>query len=116
MGIVLPRVSVDSLDLNNVSVKTLEKANGSIEIFEKAIDTLDTERGRMDAYQNRLEHAYQSQAVTFENLTHAESRIRDTDMAEEYVDYTKNNILLQTSQSMLVHANMLPQNVLGLLK
>ena len=57
--------------------------------FEDAIDHVAGERGRMGAYQKRLEHAYQSQAVTSENLTEAESRIRDTDMAEEVVNYTK---------------------------
>lgn len=83
--------------------------------MKKQIDYLDLERGRIGAYQNRLEHTYQSQAVSFENLTQAESRIRDTDMAEEFVDYTKNNILFQSAQSMLAHANALPQNVMQLL-
>ena len=69
----------------------------------------------MGAYQKRLEHAYQSQAVTSENLTEAESRIRDTDMAEEVVNYTKNSILLQASQSMVSFANTLPQNVMKLI-
>ena len=114
LGILLPRVSVDSLEIENVSVMTIEEANNSIDIFEEAIDYLDLERGRIGAYQNRLEHTYQSQAVSFENLTQAESRIRDTDMAEEFVDYTKNNILFQSAQSMLAHANALPQNVMQL--
>ena len=111
----MPRVRVEALDLKDVSVRTLEEANASIGIFENAIDHVNSERGRMGAYEKRLEHAYQSQAVASENLTQAESRIRDTDMAEEMVNYTKNNILLQGAQSMLVHANMFPQNVLKLL-
>ncbi len=115
LGILLPRVRVEALDLKDVSVRTLKEANDSIESFEKAIDIVDSERGRMGAYEKRLEHAYQSQAVASENLTQAESRIRDTDMAEEMVNYTKNNILLQGAQSMLVHANMFPQNVLKLI-
>lgn len=115
LGILLPRVRVNALGLKNVSVKTQEEANGSIKIFEDAIDHVAGERGRMGAYQKRLEHAYQSQAVTSENLTEAESRIRDTDMAEEVVNYTKNSILLQASQSMVSFANTLPQNVMKLI-
>ena len=103
------------MGIEDASVMTISQANDSIELFNQAIDYLDSERGRMGAYENRLEHTYNSQAVSYENLTQAESRIRDTDMAEETVEYTKNNILLQASQSMLAHANMLPQHVMQLL-
>lgn len=115
MDIFLPRARVNQLGIENTSVKTLGEANDSIEIFNKAIDYLDLERGRMGTYQNRLEHIYQSQSISYENLSQAESRIRDTDMAEEITDYTKNNVILQASQSMLAHANMLPENVMKLL-
>lgn len=115
LGILLPRVSVDSLAIENVSVMSVQEANDSISVFEDAIDYLNLERGRIGAYQNSLEHTYRAQAVSYENLTQAESRIRDTDMAEEFVDYTKNDILLQAAQSMLAHSNALPQNVMKLL-
>ena len=115
LDIYLPRVWTDHLGIEDASVMTISQANDSIELFNQAIDYLDSERGRMGAYENRLEHTYNSQAVSYENLTQAESRIRDTDMAEETVEYTKNNILLQASQSMLAHANMLPQHVMQLL-
>lgn len=70
----------------------------------------------MKTYENRLEHAYQVLANNNENLTAAESRIRDTDMADEITAYTKNNILLQAAQSMLAQANSVPQGVLSLLQ
>jgi len=116
MGLLLPRVNVEFLEIGDASVMSIGEANDSIGLFEDAIDYLDSERGRIGSYQNRLEHTYKSQAVSYENLTEAESHIRDTDMAEEMVDYTKNNILLQAAQSMMAHANMLPQNVMELLR
>ncbi|MCD7994939.1 MAG: hypothetical protein LUK37_25425 [Clostridia bacterium] len=70
----------------------------------------------MGAYQQRLEHAEGSLAVTRENLTSAESWIRDTDMADEMTAYTKNNILLQAAQSMLAQANTMPNHVMNLLQ
>ena len=68
------------------------------------------------AIQNRLEHTVNNLEVTSENITAAESRIRDTDMADEITAFTKNNILLQASQSMLAQANAVPQSVLSLLQ
>lgn len=115
MAIFLPRVSVDYLEIKNVSVKTVEDANRSVDVLEEAINYLDSERGRIGAYQNRLEHTYKTESVSHENLTMAESRIRDTDVAEEVVSYTKNNLIFQTSQSMLGRANLLPQYVMDLL-
>ena len=73
-------------------------------------------RDRLGAAQNRLEHTISNLEVTSENITAAESRIRDTDMADEITNYTKNNILLQAAQSMLSQANAAPQGVLSLLQ
>ena len=73
-------------------------------------------RGDLGAIQNRLEHTINNLGVTTENMTAAESRIRDTDMADEMMAYTKNNILVQASQAMLAQANQVPQGVLQLLQ
>ena len=73
-------------------------------------------RGDLGAIQNRLEHTINNLGVTTENMTAAESRIRDTDMADEMMSYTKNNILVQAAQAMLAQANQVPQGVLQLLQ
>ena len=72
-------------------------------------------RAKLGAAQNRLEHTINNLEVTSENITSAESRIRDTDMADEIMNFTKNNILLQASQSMLAQSNSIPQSILSLL-
>ncbi|MFC5653075.1 flagellin [Paenibacillus solisilvae] len=83
---------------------------------ETAIGNTSTERAVLGAKQNRLEHTSNNLGTTVENLTAAESRIRDTDMVAEMVNLTKNNILLQASQAMLAQANSQPQGVLSLLR
>lgn len=84
--------------------------------IETAITNVSTERAKLGATQNRLEYTSNNLGTTVENLTAAESRIRDTDMAKEMVELTKNNILLQASQAMLAQANSAPQGVLSLLR
>ncbi|AJY74512.1 flagellin [Paenibacillus beijingensis] len=91
------------------SAKTLAEIN-------TAITAVASERGKLGALQNRLEYTSNNLGTTTENLTASESRIRDTDMAKEMVQLTKNNILLQASQSMLAQANSAPQGVLSLLR
>jgi flagellin len=81
-----------------------------------AINLVSSQRAALGALQNRLEHTINNLGVTVENLTAAESRIRDTDMAKEMMDYTKNSILVQAAQAMLAQANMIPQGVLQLLR
>ena len=81
-----------------------------------AIANVSAERSNLGAYQNRLEHTTNNLQVANENLTSAESRIRDLDMAEEMATFTKNNILNQAGQAMLSQANQLPQGILQLLK
>jgi len=90
-------------------------ANSAIQIINAAIDIVSGYRAKLGAAQNRLEHTINNLKVTSENITAAESRIRDTDMADEITAFTKNNILLQASQSMLSQANSVPQSVLSLL-
>ena len=97
-------------------VVSRETATRSITVIDNAINSVSTMRARLGAYQNRLEHTINSLTVAGENLTAAESRIRDTDMAKEMMNFTKLSIMLQAGTSMLAQANMLPQNVLGLLR
>ena len=92
-----------------------EAANTAIKVINAAINVVSTYRAKLGAAQNRLEHTINNLKVTSENITAAESRIRDTDMADEITQFTKNNILLQASQSMLAQSNSVPQSVLSLL-
>ena len=90
--------------------------NVSNTLVENAITEVNTTRAAYGAQQNQLEHAANNMATTKENLQAAESRVRDVDMAEEMMSYTKNNILLQAAQAMLAQANAQPQGVLQLLQ
>ena len=84
--------------------------------MDAAIGTVSTERAKLGAYQNRLEHTVNNLSVTVENLSASESRIRDTDMASEMVSFTRSQILSQAGTAMLAQANQAPQGVLQLLK
>ena len=84
-------------------------------LIQKAINRVSEERSKLGAIQNRLEHTINNLDTTSENTSAAESRIRDTDMATEMVEYSKNNILAQAGQSMLAQANQSTQGVLSLL-
>ena len=95
----------------NVGLTTTNKANEAID----TINAVSSYRAKLGAAQNRLEHTINNLEVTSENITSAESRIRDTDMADEITAFTKNNILLQASQSMLAQSNSIPQSILSLL-
>ncbi len=102
--------------LSDASIATQEDANKAIEIITNATNQVSGTRADLGALQNRLEHTLNNLGVTKENLTAAESSIRDVDMAKEMMDFTKNNILVQASQAMLAQANQLPQGVLQLLR
>jgi flagellin len=91
-------------------------ADTAIQTISNAIDTVSTERANLGAVQNRLEHTINNLGTSAENLTAAESRIRDVDMAKEMMEFTKNNILTQAAQAMLAQANQQPQGVLQLLR
>ncbi len=106
---------------NNVAeyaldVSTSEKAAAAVKVFDDAITTVSAERSKLGAFQNRLEHTINNLGTSSENLTAAESRIRDVDMAKEMMEFTKNNILTQAAQAMLAQANQQPQGVLQLLR
>lgn len=106
----------DGLGTKALSLRTQEGANAAIDKIDNAINKVSMVRGTFGAVQNRLEHKIDNLNTTSENLTSAESRIRDTNMAEEMMNFTKNQILSQASQSMLAQANQLPQGVLSLLQ
>lgn len=109
-------MSTSALGLGGISIRTQSGASSAVDKIKKAINTVSSTRGDLGAIQNRLEHTINNLSVTTENMTAAESRIRDVDMAEEMMNFTKNNILTQASQAMLAQANQLPQGVLQLLQ
>ncbi len=108
-------MSSTSIGVNGCDVSTQDGANDAINKIDDAIKTVSTQRAKLGAVQNRLEHTVNSLSTAEENLQSAESQIRDTDMASEMIKYTKSNILQQASQSMLAQANQQPQGVLQLL-
>lgn len=95
---------------------TAENSTAAIEVIDTAIGTVSTERAKLGANQNRLEHTINNLNTSSENLQAAESRIRDVDMAKEMMAFSKNNILNQAAQAMLAQANQAPQGVLQLLR
>jgi flagellin len=103
------------VDGNKIDLSSVSKAEGSLDTIDAAIKKVSEERGKLGAIQNRLEHTIANLDNTAENIQTAESSIRDTDMAEEMVNYSKNNILAQAGQSMLAQANQSTQGVLSLL-
>ena len=105
-----------SLGLDNISISDQESAAAAIDAIKKAINTVSDVRGTLGATQNRLDHTINNLSVMTENIQDAESTIRDTDVADEMMAYTKNNILIQSAQAMLAQANQVPQGVLQLLQ
>lgn len=97
-----------------MSITTRETANSAIQLLTNAINKVSSQRAELGAFQNRLEHTYNFINISRENQIAAESRIRDTDMASEMVNFTKDQILAQAGQAMLSQANLRPQSVLQL--
>lgn len=112
----LERMDSAYIGVKNIDVTTEGGALDAINVVSQADLLVSEMRARYGAYQNRLEHSYNNNQNKLENTTAAESRIRDTDMAEEMVEYSKNNILKQAGQSMLAQANQSTQGVLSLLQ
>jgi flagellin len=102
--------------IKDISVADQSSASAAIDVIKDAINQVSSTRGDLGAIQNRLEHTSNNLSVMTENIQDAESTIRDTDIAEEMMSYTKNNILLQSAQAMLAQANQVPQGVLQLLQ
>ena len=109
-------MSSAGLGIKEINVSTEQNATYSIDAIADAISQVSSQRSALGAVQNRLEHTINNLDNVVENTTSAESRIRDTDMAEEMVNYSKNNILAQAGQSMLAQANQSNQGVLSLLQ
>jgi len=113
-------VTIDAMTTTNLGVDSLDvtsdaNAETALTALDTAIGKVSTQRAKLGAVQNRMEYAIENLSTTSENLSAAESRIRDVDMAEEMVNYTKNNILNQTAMAMLAQANQQPQQILSLL-
>ena len=109
-------MSSSAIGVASADVSTQDAANKAIDMVDAAVKTVSMQRAGLGALQNRLEYTVNNLTTTNENLTAAESQIRDTDMATEMINYTKNNILQQASQAMLAQANQQPQAILQLLQ
>ena len=105
-----------ALGLDGISISDQESAAKAIDAIKAAINKVSDIRGTLGATQNRLDHTINNLSVMTENIQDAESTIRDTDVADEMMAYTKNNILIQSAQAMLAQANQVPQGVLQLLQ
>jgi flagellin len=116
MSVSIGDMRGESLGISNINVTTAVSAKASITTLDAAIKKVSGERAKLGAYQNRLEHTINNLGTSSENLSAAESRIRDVDMAKEMMEFTKNSILTQAAQAMLAQANQQPQGVLQLLR
>ena len=117
ISISISKMSASSIGLTDAKLKVGNNTDAGVTMsaIQKAITSVSDQRSKLGAIQNRLEHTINNLNTTSENTSAAESRIRDTDMASEMVEYSKNNILQQAGQSMLAQANQQNQGVLSLL-
>ncbi len=104
------------LCIADINIGTQAGAQAAVDVVKNAINYVSGVRGDLGAISNRLDHTANNLSVMKENITDAESTIRDTDIAEEMMAHTKNNILVQSAQAMLAQANQVPQGVLQLLQ
>lgn len=116
LNISISRMNAEGLGLSNIGIADQSSASKAITATRSAIDKVSAQRATLGAMQNRLDYKISNLDNTVENLSAAESRIRDVDLAKEMTSYTKNNILSQASTAMLAQANAAPQNVLSLLQ
>ena len=116
IAVKIEQMSAAGIGIEGLKVDTEDDATASIDTIANAIQKVSSQRSALGAVQNRLEHTINNLDNVSENTTSAESRIRDTDMAKEMVNYSKNNILAQAGQSMLAQANQSNQGVLSLLQ
>ena len=105
-----------AIGIGDLDISTQDGAAAALDVIKDAINYVSDVRGTLGATQNRLDHTINNLSVMEENIQDAESTIRDTDVAEEMMEYTKNNILIQSAQAMLAQANQVPQGVLQLLQ
>ncbi len=116
LNVAVQDMHAASLGIKDLKINTEEAAQAAIKNIKDAINTVSDVRGTLGATQNRLDHTINNLSVMTENIQDAESTIRDVDVAEEMMAYTKNNILIQSAQAMLAQANQVPQGVLQLLQ
>ena len=114
--ISIGQMNTSQLGISSLSVSSFAQAGSAMKLIQSAINQVSNQRSALGAIQNRLEHTINNLNATSENTSAAESRIRDTDMASEMVEYSKNNILQQAGQSMLAQANQQTQGVVSLLQ
>ena len=113
--VTIDDMRAEALGLDDVFIDPIERALEALGIIDGALHSVSTQRAKLGAFQNRLEHTMNSLNTSYNDLTAAESQIRDTDMAVEMTGYIKDNILQQASQAMLAQANQIPQSVLQML-
>ncbi|MDR2133314.1 MAG: hypothetical protein LBP30_08260 [Clostridiales Family XIII bacterium] len=116
VSVSLSDTSSVALGLNGIDLTTQDGANGAIGVIDEAINKVSTERSRMGAVTNRMDHTIRNLSTAEENMTASESRIRDADMAKEILDYTRNTILAQASISIMAQSKLMPQSILRLLQ
>ena len=116
MSVSIGDIHTKALGIGNINIGTQAGAQAAVDVVKNAINYVSSIRGDLGAISNRLDHTANNLSVMRENIQDAESTIRDTDVAEEMMAYTKNNILVQSAQAMLAQANQVPQGVLQLLQ
>ena len=116
LDVAIKDMHVAALGIDDVDISTQDGAAAAVNVIKNAINSVSDMRGTLGATQNRLDHTINNLSVMTENIQDAESTIRDTDVADEMMAYTKNNILIQSAQAMLAQANQVPQGVLQLLQ
>lgn len=116
LEVAVDDMHTSSLGIAGIDISTQDGAAAAVDLIKAAINKVSDVRGTLGATQNRLDHTINNLSVMTENITDAESTIRDTDVADEMMAYTKNNILVQSAQAMLAQANQVPQGVLQLLQ
>ena len=115
LTVTIGAMDAATLGVNSLDITTSTNASAALTALDAAINNVSSQRAKLGAVQNRMEYAVENLSTTSENLTAAESRIRDVDMAQEMVTYTKNSILNQSAMAMLAQANQQPQQILSLL-
>lgn len=116
LNVEVSDMHASALGIAGLDIRTQDGAAAAVDLIKQAINSVSDVRGTLGATQNRLDHTINNLSVMTENIQDAESTIRDTDVADEMMAYTKNNILVQSAQAMLAQANQVPQGVLQLLQ
>ena len=116
LEVTIKDMHATAMGIGSIDISTQDGAQRAVDVIKEAINYVSDVRGTLGATQNRLDHTINNLSVMEENIQDAESSIRDTDVADEMMAYTKNNILIQSAQAMLAQANQVPQGVLQLLQ